>query len=59
MDDNKCTHDCSTCCVTCEEEPAQAKDFFTQMEDVSKALHDEEGFGVLEKVVAELEADEG
>ena len=56
MDETKCTHDCSTCSAACEDEPRE-KDFFTRMEDLSSALHEEEGFGVLEKVVAELEAE--
>jgi len=58
MDENKCTQDCSTCCNTCDEEAPKVKDFFTQMEDLSNALHDEEGFSVLEKVAAELDAEE-
>ena len=58
MDETKCTQDCSTCCNTCEEDAPKVKDFFTQMEDLTSALHGEEGFGVLEKVVSELDKEE-
>jgi hypothetical protein len=58
MDETKCTHDCSTCGSVCEEVTSLDKDIFTRMDDVSKALHDDTGFEMLEKLAAELDAEE-
>ena len=58
MEEKQCNQDCSNCCVTCDDEQPKNKDFFTQMEDMTNALHEEEGFGILEKVVAELETEQ-
>ncbi len=58
MDETKCTHDCSTCGAACDDGQPKEKDIFQKMEDMTSALHEDAGVEMLEKLVAELEAEE-
>ena len=53
---NNCTHDCSTCGAACDEGTPAKKDIFTHMEDLSDALYGDDGYEMLQKLNAELDA---
>ena len=58
MDENKCTHDCSTCGAVCDDNMPKEKDIFQKMEDMTSALHEDAGVEMLEKLAAELDLEE-